>query len=110
MKDPCAKVRGHHLVHRETGVIQHCPIHVESIPIRPQDDDDLQYGINDLSQLSFRLLDLLECLLERRLGSFSLDRDDGDVSRPLKQPKITAAGASDFGVVQAKGSENFVTL
>src|SRR6266849_4942954 len=110
MKDPCAIVWGHYLPHREAGVIQRDPIHVESIPLRSQDGDAVRDGINDLSKLSFRRLDLLECLRERRLCSFPLNRNDGDVSRVLKQSKIAAVRASDFGVVQAKGTENFIIL
>src|SRR6266436_5484 len=37
MKDPRAIAWGYHLTHRETGVFQRDPIHVESIPIRSQD-------------------------------------------------------------------------
>src|SRR5216683_1969202 len=110
MKDPCSIVWGHYLTHREAGVIQRDPIHVESIPLRSQDGDAVRYGINDLSKLSLRLLDLLECLRERRLCSFSLDRNDGDVPRSLEQSEIAAVRASDFGVVQAKCAENFTIL
>src|SRR5216683_6911602 len=110
MKDPCAIVWGHRLAHRETGVIHRDPIHVEGIPIRSQDGDAVRYCINDLSKLSLRLLDLLECLRERRLCSFSLNRNDRDVSRVLKQSEIAAVRASDFGVVQAKCAENFTIL
>ena len=70
----------------------------------------MRYGINDLAKLSLRLLDRRECLRERRLRSFSLNRNDGDVSRVLKQSEIAAVRASDLGVVQAKGTENFIVL
>src|SRR5713226_1853274 len=110
MKDPRAIVWGHYLTHREAGVVQRDPIHVESIPLRSQDGDAVRDGINDLSKLSFRRLDLLDCLRERRLCSFPRNRNDGDVSRVLKQSKIAAVRASDFGVVQAKGTENFIIL
>src|SRR4029077_4465605 len=110
VKGPCAIVWGHYLAHRETGVVQRDPIHVERIPIRCQDGDGMRDGVNDLSKLSLRLLDLLECLRERRLCSFSLDRNDGDVTRALEQSEIAAVRASDFEVVQAKCAENFTIL
>src|SRR5262245_30003636 len=64
--------------------------------------------INDFSQSSFRLFDLLEGLPQRRLRSFSLNRDDGDVRCFLNQLKISAAGASRLCEVHRKGAEHFI--
>src|SRR5215468_350132 len=66
--------------------------------------------INDFSQSSFRLLDLLERLPQRRLRSFALNRDDGDVRCSLDQLKITVARLSGLRIIDCESAKHFIVF
>ncbi len=53
MKDPCSKVRRHHLFHGEAGVIERRSVRVDDRPVGSQHDDGLRDGIGDPPKLLF---------------------------------------------------------
>jgi hypothetical protein len=85
-----AKVGLHHLITCETRVIEYCPIHIDNTLIRPQDDYRLRYRLGDLAQLTSRLPNLLECLLQRGLRAIAFDGDSGNSAGVIDQPHFWA--------------------
>src|SRR6185295_566661 len=55
MEKPTEEVRGRHLLHRESGVLEKGTVRVQDSCIRPQDVDGLGYGVDDAAQLLFVL-------------------------------------------------------
>src|SRR5712692_11936537 len=77
MDEPGTELRCHHLVHRESGVLQHGPVRVEEGSVRPPDDDELGYGVDDAPQLPLVLPQLRFGLLEVfDIGVGSVPPDD----------------------------------
>jgi hypothetical protein len=90
-----AKVGLHHLITCETRVIEYCPIHIDNTLIRPQDDYRLRYRLGDLAQLTSRLPNLLECLLQRGLRAIAFDGDSGNSAGIIDQPHFSFCGGAD---------------
>ena len=94
------KVRGHHLVHGETGVIEHGLIRIQIAPIRSQDHDGLGDGIDDPSQLLFVLPDPLCRPLMR-------DGNRGQRSHLFKDRQVMRTRATGLAIVHGKCSDHF---
>ena len=45
------KVRGHHLFHGESRIVEQGPVRVKGSATRAEDDDNLGYGVDDAPQL-----------------------------------------------------------
>src|SRR3984885_681546 len=106
MENSLTKVCFHQLIRRETGVIEYCPVHIPNTAIRSQNDNGLRYCINHLLELSLRLLNLVECCLQRSLRTLALDGDSGDAARVVDQLNFTVTRAASFVKIHSKGAQH----
>ena len=100
MKHPGPKVRSHHRVQREPRVREHGLIRIQRAPIRPQDDDGLRDGIDDLAQLLFivpelLLMNVVEVLLVNCTAESRLSQATIDESFCAKTHKRSSCGAAN---------------
>src|SRR5258707_13692621 len=64
MEEPCAKIGGNHVLHREPAIVEHGLIRVDRSSVRPLDDNGLGYRIGNPAEFAFVLPQLLLCPLE----------------------------------------------
>src|SRR2546428_11660269 len=64
MEQPCAKIGGNHVLHRETAIVEHGLIRIDRSSVRPLDDNGEGYRIGNSAEFAFVLPQLLFCPLE----------------------------------------------
>src|SRR5271170_6870249 len=106
MENPLAKIHPSQILRRETCVIEYSPIHIHNTAIGSQYNDGLRYRIDHLSELSLRLLNLLECHIQRRLRALALDSDSRDAARVVNQLNFAPRRTANFAKIHTEGSQH----
>src|ERR1700723_423751 len=106
MENPLAKIPLSQIVRRKTRVIENSLIHIHNTAIRPQNDNGLRYRIDHLSELSLRLLNLLERSAQSRLGLVAFNRDSGDAARVVNQLNFALSRTANFAEVHTERSQH----